>query len=124
METFDSIAGLVKFVSKINTNNLLAFRGEKKDYGDTSLHPFVYRNEYIKNEHIIYRESQRFNDANFTNDVSTFDRLSRIQHYSAPTRLIDVSEDLLSAAYFAIAEKDDTDTSDAIIYIFEINKEK
>lgn len=118
---------LVQFVSDIGkkSDNLLVFRGEKKDYGQTALVPHVYRDSYLRSEDIIYRESQRFNDAEFNSDIGVFDRLSRIQHYKAPTRLIDVSEDLFSSMYFAIGEKDiAADTNDAIVYIFEIDKTK
>ncbi|WP_133406876.1 FRG domain-containing protein [Parashewanella tropica] len=117
------LSELIDFIKEIGdtTDNLLVYRGEKKDYEETALVPFVYRKNYISKEDIIYRESQRFNDDSFHQDKTTFDRLSRIQHYSAPTRLIDVSEDLLSAVYFAIAEKKELET-DALIYIFEIKK--
>ena len=120
------LSTLVKIAGKIgrNTDNLIAFRGEKRDYEQTALVPLVYRENYIKKEELIYRESQRFNDEEFKSDKSTFDKLSRIQHYTAPTRLIDLSEDLLSAIYFAIADKDKNDKNDAIIYIFEIDKSK
>lgn len=145
------LSKLIYFVTKIgkNSENLLVFRGEKKDYAETALVPFVYRtngtngtNSYINNEDNIYKESQRFNDKEFNTDKTVFDKLSRIQHYSAPTRLIDVSEDLFSSIYFSIAEKEilekidsesekefqdrksSSDTSDAIIYLFEIDKEK
>jgi hypothetical protein len=121
----EKLCELVEFVSDIGkkSRNLLVFRGEKKDYGVTALVPLVYREEFIKSEDIIYRESQRFNDLEFNADRGVFDRLSRIQHYTAPTRLIDISEDLFSAAYFAISDKDaDNYKDDAIIYVFEINK--
>lgn len=118
---------LVRFVTDIgkNSRNLLVFRGEKRDYGVSALVPLVYRDGYIKKEDVIYRESQRYNDAEFSSDQGVFDRLSRIQHYTAPTRLIDVSEDLLSSIYFAIGEKDipPKDTENAILYIFEINND-
>jgi hypothetical protein len=121
----EKLCELVEFVSDIGkgSENLLVFRGEKKDYGDSALVPLVYREEFINSEDIIYRESQRFNDFEFNADRGVFDRLSRIQHYTAPTRLIDVSEDLFSSAYFAIIDKDTiNDKEDAIIYVFEINK--
>ena len=110
---------------EINDNVQLAFRGEKEDYGDDKLVPSIYRTKtnYLKNEEIIYREMQRFNDNEFIDDRTTFDKLSRMQHYSAPTRLLDISEDLMSAIYFAIANKED-DKKDAILYIFEIDKKK
>ncbi|MDU0459054.1 MAG: FRG domain-containing protein [Geobacteraceae bacterium] len=122
--TIKKLSELVDFVAEIGrrSNNLLMFRGEQMDHGDTALVPLVYRG-YIQHEDIIYRESQRFNDMDFNSDRSVFDRLSRIQHYTAPTRLIDVSEDLFSAAYFAISDKDTSkDKTDGIIYVFEIKK--
>jgi hypothetical protein len=143
-KNINRLSELIDLVAEIGrkTDSLLVFRGEKKDYGDTALVPFVYRNDnYISNEENIYRESQRFNDNEFNIDKTAFDKLSRIQHYSAPTRLIDVSEDLFSAIYFSIAEKNaevleklSTETEkeflarknshDAVIYLFEIDKEK
>lgn len=121
------ISELINFVSKIGrqSENLLVFRGEKKDYGKTTLVPLVYRDGYIKNEDVIYRESQRYNDYEFGSDKSVFDKLSRIQHYTAPTRLIDVSEDLFSAIFFSINDENiKNDKSDPIIYIFEIDRTK
>ncbi|MBN2652372.1 MAG: FRG domain-containing protein [Spirochaetales bacterium] len=116
-----SLSELISAVLKIKTDHLLVFRGEEKDYKDSALCPSVYR-DYLSSEDKIYRESQRFNDEFFTGDKTAFDRLSRIQHYSAPTRLIDVSQDLLSAVFFAFDKKKDNE--DAIIYIFEINEKK
>lgn len=135
-----SLSDLLKLVSEIeltDDKNILVFRGEEKDYKDTALIPLIYRDGYVASEHTIYRESERFNDNDFTKDISTFDKISRIQHYTAPTRLIDVSEDLFSAVYFAIAEVNQEkerdkyfikntapDSLDPVIYIFEINHKK
>lgn len=86
-------------------NNERYFRGEPKDYKEGALTPSIYRKlALLENEPNIYREMQRFNDQEFRDDKSTVDKLSRMQHYDAPTRLIDMSEDALSALYFALAE--------------------
>lgn len=125
-----SLSELVDLVAEIGacSKNLLVFRGEKRDYGKAALVPYIYRDDYIVSEEKIYRESQKFNDEEFYVDKTAFDKLSRIQHYSAPTRLIDVSEDLFSAVYFAIAEKElkvsEGKADDAIIYLFEIDRDK
>ena len=77
---------------------------------------------------------QRFNDHEFLSDKTTFDKLSRMQHHSAPTRLLDITEDLMSAVFFSIDEidtksndkgnsKNGKDTKNPRIYVFEI-KEK
>ena len=116
MKSINSLSELVKEVCAIGktTSATLMFRGEKKYYANTALQPKVYRDAYIKYEDVIFRESQRFNDLVFTQDMTVFDRLSRMQHYTAPTRLLDLSEDLLSAVYFAIAENDAAD-EDAVV---------
>jgi len=128
-----SLSKLIKYISKLgktkNDGTVLFFRGEQKYYKDTELVPKIYRNKYINNEEKIYRETQLFNDQEFITDNTAFDKLSRIQHYTAPTRLLDISEDLLSSIYFAIGEKDILSDKEklekeaAYIYIFEI-KEK
>jgi hypothetical protein len=124
-QDIDSLEKIIKYINgiEIKGNKKLAFRGEKEDYQDTELVPSIYREEYIDKEEIIYREMQRFNDNEFLYDRTTFDKLSRMQHYSAPTRLLDISEDLMSAIYFAIANKEEN-KKDAILYIFEIKEDK
>lgn len=124
-----SLSQLIQKVSEIevNSDSLLFFRGESKDR-ETALSPSIYREKYIQSEEIIYREMQRFNEHEFASDKTAFDKLSRMQHYLAPTRLLDISEDLLSAVYFAIGErkieKEDKKKDNSLIYIFEIEKSK
>ena len=99
------------------------FRGEDSDYGKTAFQPSIYRNaKHLENEHRIYREMQRFNDHEFTEDRSAFDKLSRMQHYLAPTRLIDFSEDALTALYFALVTRKTCD--DAIVYVTAVANNK
>ena len=125
-----SLSQLIQKVSEIEvaSDSLLFFRGEPEDYKSTALIPNIYRDGYIQNEEIIYREMQRFNEHEFASDKTAFDKLSRMQHYNAPTRLLDISEDLLSAVYFAIGErkieKEDKKKDNSLIYIFEIEKSK
>lgn len=122
-----SIEEIISFVTNLRVaNNIsLAFRGETKDYKETALTPSLYRKfNYINKENLIYKEMQRFNDNEFLSDRTAFDKLSRMQHYSAPTRLLDISADIMSAIYFAIDKKEDIDKDDAIIYIFELKKEE
>jgi hypothetical protein len=99
------------------------FRGEDKDYKDTAFQPSIYRNtKHLENEYRIYREMQRFNDHEFIEDKSAFDKLSRMQHYLAPTRLIDFSEDALTALYFAVETRKTCD--DAIVYVTAVANDK
>ncbi len=120
-ESIDEVIRLILQLEKESEENLFYFRGAKKEY-DIPLAPSIYRGDKLKREHEYFREMQRFNDNEFTIDKTAFDKLSRMQHYSTPTRLLDISEDVMSALYFAL-EKSDNDTP-AVIYVFEIDKQK
>ena len=109
------------FISKSITDDyVLYFRGENEDYQENALTPSIYRDELINSEENIYREVSRYNNIDFSEDVTTFDKLCRIQHYSAPTRLIDLSDDPLTALWFAINKK----CNNGVVYLIKIKKSK
>jgi hypothetical protein len=82
------------------------YRGHsnKKKY---KLEPSLFRKDedgnylFRENEHILYRELLVSNSADFQSDVYTLDSLVRMQHYSLPTRLLDITSNPLIALYFA-----------------------
>jgi hypothetical protein len=71
------------------------------------LEPSVFRKDedgnyiYLDSEHRLYRELLVSNSSDFQGDVYTLDRLVRMQHYSMPTRLLDITSNPLIALYFA-----------------------
>ncbi len=79
------------------------------------LEPSLFRKDddgnylYLENEHILYRELIVSNSADFQYDEYALDRLVRMQHYSLPTRLLDITSNPLIALYFACKSAPDED---------------
>ncbi|MEL0552342.1 FRG domain-containing protein [Raoultella lignicola] len=64
--------------------------------------PAIFRKEeLIRNENVIYNELLIRCPNDFTQTASTFDVLVKMQHYSLPTRLLDITTNPLVALYFA-----------------------
>lgn len=56
---------------------------------------------YVEYEHLLYREMLSRHPEEFRQCKTTVERLTIMQHYDLPTRLLDVSENPLVALYFA-----------------------
>jgi FRG domain len=71
------------------------------------LEPSVFRKDaagdyiHLDEEDRLYRELLVSNSSDFQGDVYSLDRLVRMQHYSLPTRLLDITSNPLIALYFA-----------------------
>jgi len=80
---------------------------------------FIYRDA----EDRMYRELLVSNSIDFHGDVYTLDRLVRMQHYSLPTRLLDISFNPLIALYFACRSNPD-DEGEVIVFSMEQSRIK
>jgi hypothetical protein len=67
--------------------------------------PYVFRNtKYQAQEKNILRELVTLHPTEFIDDHTTLDKLVRMQHFSLPTRLLDVTSNPLAALFFACKE--------------------
>ena len=86
------------------------FRGENQNYQDrehdvypsAGFKPGIYRNpKHLARETWFVNEAIRLFPEEFQSDHTTFERLTRLQHFGFPTRLADVTQNLFVATAFA-----------------------
>lgn len=86
------------------------------------LKPSIFRNPKIfSKENRIYEESLARNPEEYDfNNRTHLDILKKMQHYGIPTRLMDITENLLTGLYFAV----ETDDVDGELIVFSVKSSK
>ena len=123
----DDLASFIDTVSKIprKKDHTLFFRGHANE--NFSALPAIFRAipKSSSSEKYIDKEAKLFHNMimqcpdEFKDSVSTFDHLVKMQHYSLPTRLLDITTNPLVALYFACSEFIEEGTNGEVI-IYQI----
>lgn len=125
-----TVTGFIQKIFNLEKNEdcSVFYRGHSnKNY---KLEPSLFRKDsvgnylYLQNEDILFRELIVSNSTDFQEDIYTLDKLVRMQHYSLPTRLLDITSNPLISLYFSCVsnnanEKEDIDGE---VIILSINR--
>lgn len=127
----EKVASVKEFIDKVfnfhhDTRKHEVFYRGHSDKQKYKLEPSLFRKDkngnylYLEQEDILYRELIVSNSSDFLSDIYTLDRLVRMQHYSLPTRLLDITSNPLIALYFACKSSKSTDGE---VIFFRVQKD-
>ncbi len=132
-----SISSLTNNLTKIEydpTTEELFFRGHYDS--EYKLLPGIYRQDkngnlkYIDKEDRLFKELIRSCPGDFNECETTFEELVKMQHYSLPTRLFDITINPLVALFFACYKSDTESKKDRLkpvngeVVIFKVKKDR
>lgn len=124
MEPIKSVTKYLDLIKSIDIKHNVFFRGHANDAYD--LKPGIYR-EVKNNKTLVEYEDQIFREVISKSpqefvSKNTLESLALLQHYEAPTRVLDLTENALAALYFAVSSKRNENKRGEVI-VFDIPDE-
>ena len=86
-----------------------------------NLEPSIFRKEITGKEQEVYLKVLSECSNEFDESMTHIDKLSKMQHYGVPTRLLDVTTNALVALYFA-CDSEKNKGKDGRVFIFKPEK--
>lgn len=116
MEQANSIERYLNLLERYDIYENIYFRGQLEKYKTTP--PSIARDTgYLENEAKIFHEAISMRPHDFDNLVLPIEKLSKMQHYGIPTRLVDVTIDPLTALFFAVEDSEDKNAGNVYVYL-------
>lgn len=107
LQFFSSVSGVSSFVSSLNRSSELFFRGHSNP--NYLLLPSIMRNKRTQaNEYKMYQELLINCPDSFEKCQTHLEKLVEMQHYGLPTRLLDITRNLLVSLFFACESSPET----------------
>ncbi|MCL1665575.1 FRG domain-containing protein [Elizabethkingia ursingii] len=118
MKLINSVKEYLEAIQEIKIENNVFFRGHASE--SYVLVPGIYREvkdkkTLIEHEEQIYREVISKSPQEFLNKT-TLETLALLQHYEAPTRVLDLTENALVALFFAVNKNDNNENGEVIVF--------
>ena len=98
-EYTDAITSIRNSIIEEGNSETLFFRGKSNKAWD--IRPSIFRDSLISVEHKIIQTAMARVPQEFRDCLSSFEELTKLQHYGLPTRLLDITLNPLVALYFA-----------------------
>lgn len=122
MQKIGSIRTLLKYLGGVSEEKDIIYFYRGHSDRSFELLPSIYRKHtLIENEDKLFKDILVQIPEEFKNCNLTFEKLTKMQHYSLPSRLLDITTNPLVALYFACDKDVD---KDGLLYCFKVPRKK